>query len=291
MKKNNLLFTYIILVISVLLFITIFCIINFNASLSLAHLFTDTKSFESEQSLSFSNIQTVKMDVNDVFVSIIESNVDEVTITSTVKNTGIGFVTQPKAWINGNTLYFKQGDVIGFNAAATGEITLELPKNLELNYDISNSSGDVLLKVSTANDVDIDMAVGELNLYTSCKNFTINSVSGDINIYKAIQNITAHTVSSDVSLFANATTNEINFESVSGDCTVFVDELNGYNLYYKYAGGNIDDFFELSNNFNNIINITAETVDGKVEVFDKSIIDDISNFFKEENKNGFCFTS
>lgn len=242
----------------------------------------DSISFEEQKTISFTNIDRVVFLIDDVGLSIIENDVDEVTITSTVENTGTGYVTQPKAWVDNNTLYFEQGVVLGYGVETTGEIVLEVPKSLELDYDISNGSGDVLFEVSNAKDTVFDMAVGELNIYTSCENFTVNSVSGDINIYGTMKNIRVDTVSSDVSLYAHATTSDVNFESVSGDCRVFADELGGYNLQHKSANGNIDDYFELSSNYDSTINITANTVDGKVEIFDKAMFDDISDFFKEE---------
>ncbi len=280
-------YTYIIIFSIILLFFgTIWFAVEAKGQsiklFQLIPLSNDSVSFEEQQTLSFTDLDSIVFSIDDVRLSILESDVDEVTITSTVENTGTGYITQPKAWVDNNTLYFDQGVALGYGTKATGEIVLEVPKSLELDYDISNGSGDVLFEVNTANDIVFDMAVGELNVYTSCENFTANSVSGDINIYGAMNNITVDTVSSDVSLFANATTSEISFESVSGDCKVFADELGGYHLYHKYAGGNIDDYFELSNNHDSAINIIADTVDGKIEVFDKSILDDASDFFKED---------
>ncbi len=282
MRKRNPAFTYGVLGVVVIFFVIVICVAEANSSLSFTHFLSDTKSFENEQTLSFADVDAVKMNVNDVPVSVIESNVDEVTITSTVQNNGIGLTTQPKAWIDNNTLYYEQGIILGIEPKSSGSVIVEIPAEAKLEYNISNGSGDVLLEVSTAKDVTFDMAIGELSVYASCELFTANTVSGDINIYGAVKNTIIDTVSSDVSLFANATTNEIDFESVSGDCKVFADELGGYHLYHKYAGGNIDDYFELSSNNDNTITISADTVDGSVEVYDKAILDGISDFFKED---------
>ncbi len=278
MKKNHF-----IAACGTLAFVTVLVmavgVIVSNAPTFLTQFFTNSVSFEDEPTLSFSNVEAINVIVKDVPISITEDNVDEITITSTVENNGIGFTTKPKVWVSDNALYYNQGVILGIEPKSTGELTLIVPKSLELDYNIINASGNVLLDVSTAKDANFDMAVGELNIYTSCENFTATTVSGDINIYGAMKNISVDTVSSDVSMFADATTDEINFKSVSGDCMVFADELAGYNLNHKYSGGNIDSYFELSSKYNSTVNITADTVDGKVELFDRSTLSDISVFY------------
>ncbi len=282
MRKGISVLFYGILGLVVLVFIVIGCVIEANAFVSLNRLFADTKSFENGQTISFAEIETVQMNVNDASISIVESDVDEVTLTSTVENRGTGYIVQPKAWIEDHTLYFEQGFVIGYGTDSIGEITLEVPTHLELDYDISNGSGDVLFEAGTAKDLHFDMAVGALNVYALCETFTASTVSGDINIYGEAENVVLDTVSGDVSLLANATTNEIDFESVSGDCKVFAQELGGYYLYHQYAGGNRDDYFELSSNQDNTISITADTVDGSVEVFDRATLAYGCEFFEED---------
>lgn len=286
MKSKKYFYLIISAIIIFLFGIVWFAVESKEQSSNLFHLTpfsNESLMFEEQQTLSFADVEGVNFNIDDVSLSIVESDAEEVTISSTVKNVGTGLITQPKVWLEENVLYYDQGLNIGYVESSTGEVVLEVPKTMILNYTISNGSGDVLLEVSTAKDVNFDMDVGELNIYTSCENLTLNSVSGDINLYEATKHIIIDTVSSDVSLFANLTTKTIDFESISGDCKVFADNLGGYNLYHKYAGGTIDDYFELSSNHNDTINISADTVDGSVDVYDNTKLDDITDFFKEDN--------
>ncbi len=281
MKKKSLIAACGVLAFVAILLIAVF-IIESQSSRLLTGLVSDTNSFKDDATLSFTNIEAVNLNVKDIPISIIDGNVDEVTITSTVQNNGIGFATQPKVWAYNNTLYYNQGIIFGIEPKSTGSVIVEIPADLRLDYNIKNGSGDVLFEVATANNAKLDMAIGELNIYTVCENLTADTVSGDINIYEAMKTIAIDTVSSDVSLSADATTDKINIKSVSGDCNIYSDELAGYNLDYRYAGGNIDEYVELSSSYNNIIHITADTVDGDVEVFDRSMLDDLSNFWEDK---------
>ncbi len=256
--------------------------ISQNASISLNQFFKSTSNFKQDDSISFSAISKINLDINDVPLTIVESDVKEVTVTSTAKNSGIGFATQAKAWEDNGTLYYTQGFVFGIEPKSTGYVTIEIPYDLELDYDINSGSGDVLIDIESANNIFINAAVGTKNVSSYCDNLDVHSVSGDINIYKASQNINIETVSSDATLSANEVSRQINFESISADLNVCANYLSGYNIHHDYSGGKIDEYIKLSDNGDNTININAKTVDGDITVYEKSEINELSVFFEEE---------
>ncbi len=215
-------------------------------------------------------------------LSIIESDVDEVTVTSTVENTGIGFATQAKAWEDKGILYYEQGFILGIEPKSSGFVTIEIPYNLKLDYEIKSGSGDVLIDIENAKNITLDATVGAKNITSYCDSLNVHSVSGDINIYKAIPNINIETISSDVQLLANEDSKQISFESISADLNVYANALGGYNLYHDYAGGKVDEYITLSSGWNNLININSKTVDGDINVYEKSEFYELSLFFEEE---------
>ncbi len=277
MKVKLICFSFVILLFGVIA-ITISQVLP----ISLTSFFQSTSNFEANDSISFSDISKITLNINDVPLSIIESDVAEVTVTSTVENKGIDFATQAKAWEDKGVLYYEQGLVFGIEPKSSGFVTIEIPYGLKLDYNIKSGSGDVLIDIENAKNIVLDATVGVKNISSYCDNLDIKSVSGDINIYKAIPNINVETISSDVVLSANKLSRQINFESISADLNICANYLSGYNLHHDYAGGKIDEYIKLSNDGNNQIDINSKTVDGDINVYEKSEINELSVFFEEE---------
>lgn len=99
---------------------------------------------------------------------------------------------------------------------------------MTLDIDIESGSGDVTIDTSASRNVFIDAAVGEITVKSKGDNLSINSVSGDINIEGVFKNTEIDTVSSDAKMYAGSDTNQICYESVSGDATIYTHGVRGY---------------------------------------------------------------
>ena len=97
---------------------------------------------------NFLDITKIKANIKDAPITVIESNVSEITVSSTVKNRGIGIITSPKAWKSNGVLHFDQGYVIGHNEKSTGAVTIQVPMGMILYIDIKSGSGDVTVDIS-----------------------------------------------------------------------------------------------------------------------------------------------
>lgn len=214
----------------------------------------------------FSDIERIEADITDVPITIVESNVEEITVTSSVKNTGIGIVTQPKVREKGNVLHFHQGYMIGYNTESTGAVKIEIPEGMNLDIDITSGSGDVTIDTSASNNISIDATVGEKTITSKGENLVIESVSGNIDINGGFVNTEIDTVNSDVKMHADADTEQIYYKSVSGDADICADGVKGCNLQYKYAGGKIDEYFEMGEDPKKIFDVAGDTVDGRINI-------------------------
>lgn len=245
---------------------------------TLSHYDIFAKGADFSNIRNLSGITKIEANIKDVPITVVENDVRGITISSTVKNRGIGIITQPKAWEKNGVLYFNQGYVIGHNAKSTGDITIEIPRSMTLDIDIESGSGDVTIDTSASRNVFIDAAVGEITVKSKGDNLSINSVSGDINIEGVFKNTEIDTVSSDAKMYAGSDTNQICYESVSGDATIYTHGVRGYNLLHEYSGGKVDEYFEVKEHYKAIFDIYVDTVDGSIDVID------FNDFLKREHK-------
>lgn len=167
-----------------------------------------------------SDVKKIEAEITDVPITIVESDVSKIMVTSTVENTGIGIITQPKFWEKGDVLHFHQGHQIGYRTESKGEVVIEIPKGTNLDIDIVSGSGDVKVDTSSADYVSVDAAVGEKTVNTNGKELLIKSVSGSININGSFGSTQIDTVNSDVKMFADAGSNQIYYKSISGNAVI-----------------------------------------------------------------------
>lgn len=79
-------------------------------------------------------------------------------------------------------------------------------------------------------------------------------------------------------MYAGSDTNQICYESVSGDATIYTHGVRGYNLLHEYSGGKVDEYFEVKEHYKAIFDIYVDTVDGSIDVID------FNDFLKREHK-------
>lgn len=214
----------------------------------------------------FQDVKKIEADITDVPITIVESDVEEITVTSTVENTGIGIITQPKVWEKKEVLHFHQGYMIGYNTESAGAVTIEIPTGTNLDIAISSGSGDVTIDTSVSTNISVDATVGEKTITSKGENLLIKSVSGKININGSFANTEIDTVNSDVKMYADADTEQIYYKSISGDADIYAQGVKGCNLRYKYAGGKIDEYFEIEEDSKKTFDVAGDTVDGRINI-------------------------
>lgn len=192
-------------------------------------ILNETISMKNVETLNFDNINGINIKMDNCNLTITEADGDLIEVTSTIKNSGIGIVTQPILWVKDNILHYDQGIKSAMNLKSIGELTVKVPRNLNLNYDVCNEYGDVFLDVNLANDLNLDICYGNLELLTKAENLNIDSENGNINIFEASKNVNVNTKSGHISILANEFTNYINFVSERGTCIVFAENMNDLN--------------------------------------------------------------
>lgn len=220
-----------------------------------------------------SDVKKIEAEITDVPIIIVESDVSKITVTSTVENTGIGIITQPKFWEKGDVLHFHQGHQIGYRTESKGKVMIEIPKGTNLDIDIASGSGDVKVDTSSSDYVSIDAEVGEKTVNTNGKELLIKSVSGSINIHGSFESTQIDTVNSDVKMFADAGANAIYYKSISGNALICAEGVKGCNLQYKYAGGKVNEFIELEKTLEKTLDIGGDTVDGHIKVVSSDAVE------------------
>lgn len=220
-----------------------------------------------------SDVKKIEAEITDVPITIVESDVSKIMVTSTVENTGIGIITQPKFWEKGDVLHFHQGHQIGYRTESKGEVVIEIPEGTNLDIDIVSGSGDVKVDTSSADYVSVDAAVGEKTVNTNGKELLIKSVSGSININGSFGSTQIDTVNSDVKMFADAGSNQIYYKSISGNAVICAKGVKGCNLQYEYAGGKVNEFIELEKTSEETLDISGDTVDGRIKVVSSGVVE------------------
>ena len=60
-------------------------------------------------------------------------------------------------------------------------------------------------------------------------------------------------------MHAGSDTNQICYESVSGDATIYTHGVRGYNLLHEYSGGKVDEYFEVKEHYKAIFDIYVDS--------------------------------
>ncbi len=235
----------------------------------------------------FSDINSIVIDSVDASIIILQSDVNNVSIKSTIDNKAIGIVKQPFVEVKNNILYYDQGYAIGVNTHSNGSIIIQVPNDKILDYDITTGSGDVEIDVFSANNILINATIGDKIVSTNANNIVIESVSGDIKFIGSGENILIDTIQSDAIIVVNKGTKQINFESISGGTSIYAKDVGGYNMVHESASGTKDDYAEFTQAGLEKLVVNAKTVSGYVEIsellIDNKIVDLMSKYNKEDN--------
>lgn len=261
--------------------LTIIFLIGFKLEYPNRGLFDMLNAKVIKEKTEFDYIETINIHASNINLTIIESNINKVLVTNSVKTEGPLVFSEAKIWEKDSTLFYDQGLILNINTwdiienfmnsniTTSGNLIVEVPNNKEYNFVIKNPDGNVNFDISSANNVTI-INSEKFTFNTKCNNLTIIGKDENINIYEEVNNINISTKSGSVSLFANDETNSIKFDTSRGALNILTEKIGSYNLSGEYIS--------LNNEYKHTIDITGR----HVTVYDKNTINDFNSFFKEE---------
>lgn len=109
-------------------------------------------------------------------------------------------------------------------AASSGDISSDILFKLA-NFSASCSSGDIVLKDVTAENISISVSSGDVTLEKAEGNLSVDASSGDIKIQKVVGQSSVVATSGDIKILGLSGSGSI--ESSSGDADLTLDELTG----------------------------------------------------------------
>ncbi len=275
MNRKTLLVIKLIVLILLLLVISFvaFAIIAFNgySNTFSENLFSSESSFgqTAQKVQTFEDVQQIKLNLASIDVQIYETDSNIVTLYDNTQKEGfrigIGGNDDNTVEFKNGKLTFTQGGTwnIGFNfIRITGDIIIEVPKGTQIEYEIDSASSDIYIDAPIKNTLKINNVSGEIEIMQGGEELNINTVSGDVEVFMAYEQIDIDCVSSDVKLVANSATKSIDFDGVSGDVEIEVEDDAKYDINFDAVSGDVDDDYENQNSDANAIQISINAVSG-----------------------------
>ncbi len=125
-------------------------------------LFSLFKDSPVQSTMTFEDISTIDIYADNIDLIILETDRENVLVKNSVKTTGKGVITEPKIWVSDNTLFYDQGlimdintweiieDAVDFNTYTSGNLIIEVPKNVKFDFNIKNPNGTLDFNVENS---------------------------------------------------------------------------------------------------------------------------------------------
>ena len=140
-----------------------------------------------------------------------------------------------------DTLYFHQKKkMFSIINTSWGEVVIKVPTGYNVDLDIDTISGDVKVK-TPCNDIDINATSGKVDVYQGGNELDIKVVSGSINVYKPFTEISVKSVSGGIKVTGDKTTQEIEAKTTSGSIRIQMEQDAGYTMEYQTVSGKVSD--------------------------------------------------
>jgi len=267
MNRKTWLFIKLVLLVCIFLILTIGSMFFLKADTSkMLHIINFTSSGEGEVK-SFSNVEKIQVNAVTLPVHIYESDVEQVTVTDNSKQYGIGVRSSNKLTQEEDTLIFTEGKGFQIINFSRGEIIIEVPKGLILEYDIHNASGSIRHNAPSKNELRCENVSGSTRIYQGGQSVFVESVSGSIRVYEPFEELTATSVSGSIRTVANENSKQMNCSNVSGSIRIQLENVTGYDMNYSTLSSDVED------NYTD----TEYKKSGDASYGDKSLKIDVSN--------------
>lgn len=131
-------------------------------------------------------------------------------------------------------------------SSVSGEITLTYTED---NTSVSTTSGDVRILGGT-DDYNIGTVSGEIRVSDMVGAFEISTTSGDLFIENSQGFGQASSVSGDMRIFLNELTGSLNIDTTSGDVDIKLPDTSAFALDFNSTSGDCSTFFDDVLSFN-----------------------------------------
>ncbi len=148
--------------------------------------------------------------------------------------------------VEDDTLYFEQAEQIawfGFNNftnSVSGEIIIEVPQDVELEYEINSVSEEILID-AFSDELTINNVSGNIYVLQGGDELNINGVSGSIEIADAFLEQKINSVSGNIYTVADKDSSVINVDTVSGGVDIGLANGIEYSINHDSVSGKVRD--------------------------------------------------
>ncbi len=149
-------------------------------------------------------------------------------------------------------------------------LTVKIPKDLTEDLDavqVNTVSSDISVTGLGAAFLEFHGVSGSLSVDGYYRDMDIETVSGDLTFVGWTQNLEMETTSGDAELNLDQTPVELDFDSVSGSCSIFLPEYSHVNVEFESVSGRLENQFEPM--WNEAAELDFETVSGDVVIAKK----------------------
>ncbi len=171
---------------------------------------------------------------------------------------------------DGTTLYFEEHIPRFFNFNSGGTLTMYVPIDSSIDYEIDNVAGTVLMENSFSNEIDIESVSGDIEIKSISNNLDVDNVSGNIYSYSPSLEYDADTVSGNMYFTINSKTHSIDIDSVSGSLTINAIEEVSFDVNINSVSGSLhsnQENFNTTTESKNKINFNSVSGDIITEEF------------------------
>ncbi len=174
----------------------------------------------------FEDIDKIIVNTVALDVEIIETDGDKIILTDfTDGKTDEITDNEYKVHSNGDLSFQQDDNVIRNNLEVTGKILLEIPKDLELDYEINTVASELLIDVLYASDISLNCVDGYADIYASGENLEVNGMSNNIMSYGYFERVEQNSMDGTLYLSANADTEQFEINSLSASVYIKLDDV------------------------------------------------------------------
>ncbi len=280
MTRKSMLLIKLIVLILILIFLVFIVVAGFRGiSDGFGSTFWNNSFIQGEatqEQQSFDNIDKIVVYSYSLPVTIKQVKRDDVLLidSTTVSGFNSGNIKDNTYDVEQGTLYFEQGEVegflFGFNGAnISGEIVIEVPEDVELEYEISGVSGAILLDAPSSEELYINSVSGSIQVNYGGEDLTVNNVSGSIDIMQPFETQDINTVSGSIDTYCDTDSTLLKVESISGSLDVVLSDGVNYEIDHSSVSGNVNESYSGGNSGSDkLLRIITSSVSGSVNITD-----------------------
>lgn len=236
MKKRIL--VLILLILAVLLYA---CSKQDFSIVSSAYTYSDAKRYTAGGGKVTGDVEKIDISWIDGKVEIAYHDGDDIVISENEDN--LETDKQLHWLVDGDTLYVKYA-ASGFKTMKNlnKALSVKLPKGIKLDDVVMNTvSSNVQMRELAVKKINIETVSGDVEgMLTQADDVRIHTVSGSVSMTaKQVEAVTVSTVSGKAAFRFETAAKKMNFDSVSGDVTIYLPEDAGFYAKMDSVSGDV----------------------------------------------------